>query len=44
MLNGEGIGSTVGLGEKVCLNLLHFLPNRSEVMKICPAVSGPATR
>ena len=44
ILNGEEIGSTVVLGEKVRLNLLNRLPNRSETMKRCPAVSRPATR
>lgn len=39
MLNGDGTGSAEGLGEKVCLNLLHRFPNLSEAMKRCPAVS-----
>ena len=44
MLNGEDVGLATGFREKVSRRLFNFLPNRSEAMNRCPAVSGPAMR
>lgn len=44
ILNGEILPTAEGLRENFCCKFLQSFPTRSDAMKTCPAVRGPATR